>query len=193
MLYALQKLGCIAVSEPLVGLLAGECVSRQMHGFNPQAISNSTWALANMGCRMPEYYKAVCLAVANGGLAGDKPQGWSNLVYGLALVHHRSPEVMNAMSAAMLEIGGKGLVQQANTQDCANLLWGCATLGWRPSDDLTGVLLGGAECAAGQVSASAYFQQPVGAGCAGPAAKASGSGGATVGQGTQLKHKQLYM
>ncbi|PNW72746.1 hypothetical protein CHLRE_15g638050v5 [Chlamydomonas reinhardtii] len=118
-------------SELLAAAVAAEGVRRNFAGFNPQALSNSAWALAKMGYgagatpkameQSPWYAAAVAAAQRPGVMASAKPQYWANLLYALALVRHQPPP-------ALLDAGAAAAMQRGNVQECANTLWALAVL-----------------------------------------------------------------
>ncbi|KAG2439782.1 hypothetical protein HYH02_010659 [Chlamydomonas schloesseri] len=129
-LLALKGLQLGSEQAELVAAVAAEGMRRGFDGYDPQALSNSAWALAQMsseiGLDVPAWQRQWFAAAAEaarrpGAMAGAKPQAWSNLLYALALVRQQPPPELFDASTDVFTANG-------NVQDCTNTLWAMAVL-----------------------------------------------------------------
>ena len=113
-------------------LLINALISHELHllhnsagpsSVKPQDLSNTFWALANLG-RRDDGFTSALISVARGKLPIFKPQNLTNTIWALATLRHRDDRFTSALISE-----AQGKLSMFNPQDLSNAIWALATLG----------------------------------------------------------------
>ena len=99
-----------------------------MHHFNPQNISNTTWAFATAGRAAPALFDAIAAEAAQ-RMRDFKPQEMANTVWSFATAGRAAPALFDAIAAEAARH-----VRDFNPRDLANTAWAFAVADALPID-----------------------------------------------------------
>ena len=101
----------------------GSAARGRMGEFDPQALSNTSWAFAKAGHAAPALFEAVAAATAP-RVGEFNPQDLANTAWAFATAGHAAPALLDAVAAAAAARAG-----EFNPQNLANTAWAFATAG----------------------------------------------------------------
>jgi hypothetical protein len=100
-----------------------EAARPQLDSFNPQALSNTAWALATLGRTGDDDFVTALLKAAGPQLDSFTPQNLSNTVWALAKLAHYDAPLLDAAADCVLS-----LADRMTPQNVANTAYAFATL-----------------------------------------------------------------